>query len=44
LGGEALGLAKVICPNTVEYQGQEAEVGGLESRCGEGIRDFWDNI
>jgi hypothetical protein len=23
--GEALGLAKIICPNTGEYQGQEVE-------------------
>jgi hypothetical protein len=32
LGGEALGLAKIICPSTEEYQGKEAGVGGLESR------------
>jgi hypothetical protein len=32
LGGEALGLAKIICPNSGEYQVQEAGVGGLESR------------
>ena len=32
LGGEALGLAKIICPSTGEYQGQEAGVDGLESR------------
>jgi hypothetical protein len=29
--GEALGLAKVICPNTVECLGQEAGVGELGS-------------
>ena len=41
MGGEALGLAKIICPNIGEYQGQEAGVDGLESRVGgEGIRDF----
>jgi hypothetical protein len=40
LGGEALGLAKIICPSTREYQGQEAGVGGL----GEGIGDFRDSI
>jgi hypothetical protein len=28
----ALGLAKIICPNTGEYQGQEAGLGGLGSR------------
>ena len=40
MGGEALGLAKIICPNTGEYQGQEVRVGELESRVGEDIRDF----
>jgi hypothetical protein len=29
MGGEALGLAKIICLSTDECQGQEAEVGGL---------------
>jgi hypothetical protein len=38
--GEALGLAKIICPSTGECQGQEAGVGGLGSRAGEGIGDF----
>ena len=38
MGGEALGLAKSICPNTGEYQGQEAGVGGLESRVGGGYK------
>jgi hypothetical protein len=37
LGGEALGLATIICPNTGEYQAQEAGVG-------KGIRYFWDSI
>jgi hypothetical protein len=32
MGGEALRPAKVLCPSTGEYQGQEAEVGGLVSR------------
>jgi hypothetical protein len=27
MGGEALGLAKIICPSTGECQGQEAGVG-----------------
>ena len=44
LGGEALGLVKIICPNTGEFQGQEAGVGGLGSRAGEGIGDFRDRI
>jgi hypothetical protein len=32
MGGEALGLAKIICPSTQECQGQEAGVGRLGSR------------
>jgi hypothetical protein len=32
--GEALGLAKIICPSTGECQGQEVGVGGLGSRAG----------
>ena len=38
MGGEALGLEKIICPSTVECQGQEAGVGGLGSRLGGGYR------
>jgi hypothetical protein len=39
MGGEALGLAKIICLSIGECQGQE--VGGLGSRVrGEGIGDF----
>jgi len=41
LGGEALGLAKIICPSTVECQGQEAGVGGLGSRVEGGNRGLW---
>jgi hypothetical protein len=44
MGGEALGLVKIICLNTGECQGQEAGVGGLGSKVGEGIGDFGDNI
>jgi hypothetical protein len=33
-----LGLAKIICPNTGEYQAQEAGVGGLGSRVGGGYK------
>ena len=41
MGGEALGLAKILCPSIGEFQGQEAGVGGLVSRGrGEGIGDF----
>ena len=34
MGGEALGPVKVPCHNIGECQGQEAELGGLESREG----------
>jgi hypothetical protein len=34
LEGEALGFAKIICPNTGECQDQEAGVGVLGSRAG----------
>jgi hypothetical protein len=44
MGGEALGLVKIICPSTGECQGQEVGVGGLGSRAGDGIGDFWDSI
>jgi hypothetical protein len=37
MGGEALGLAKIICPSTGECQGQEAGVGGLGSRAPVGV-------
>jgi hypothetical protein len=42
--GEALGIAKIICPSTGEYQGQEVGVGGLGSSVGEGIGGFGDSI
>ena len=35
MGGEALGLVKIICSSTGECQVQEAGVGGLGSRVGE---------
>jgi hypothetical protein len=38
--GEALGLAKIICPSTGECQGQEAGMGGLRSRVRGGYGDF----
>jgi hypothetical protein len=40
LGGEALGLEKIICPSTGERQGQEARVGGLGNRAGGGYSGF----
>jgi hypothetical protein len=36
MGGEALGLVKIICPSTGECQSQEVGVCGLGSRAGEG--------
>jgi hypothetical protein len=39
-----LGLVNFICPSTGECQGQEVGVGGLGSRAGDGIGDFWDSI
>jgi hypothetical protein len=36
--GEALGLAKIICPIIGECQGQEAGVGGLGNRVEGGYR------
>jgi hypothetical protein len=38
MGGEALGLEKIICPSIGECQGQEAGVRGLGSRTGGGYR------
>ena len=38
LGGEALGLTKIICPSTGECQ--EAGVGELGSREGGGYREL----
>jgi hypothetical protein len=32
MGGEALGLVKVLCPSTGDYKSQEAGVGGLMIR------------
>jgi hypothetical protein len=34
MGGDVLGLAKIICPSTEECQGQEPGVDGLGSRVG----------
>ena len=38
LGGETLGLVKIICPSTGECHGQEARVGVLGNRVGVGYR------
>jgi hypothetical protein len=34
MGGEALGLGKIICPSTGKCQDQKAGVGELGSRAG----------
>ena len=39
MGGEALGLAKIICSSTGECQGQETGVGWGAGQ-GKGIGDF----
>jgi hypothetical protein len=44
MGGEALGLAKIMCSSTGECQGQEAGVGRLESRAEKGIGGFGGSI
>jgi hypothetical protein len=36
--GEALGLAKIICPSTGEYHSQETGVGGLGNTARRGYR------
>jgi hypothetical protein len=41
MGGEALGFAKIMHPNTGKCQGQEGRVGGLGSRAGGGYRGFF---
>jgi hypothetical protein len=38
MGGEALGLVKIICSSTGGCQDQEAGVGGLGSKAGGGYR------
>jgi hypothetical protein len=44
MGGEALSLVKIICPSTGECQSQEAGVGELGSRAGEGEGIFGGEI
>jgi hypothetical protein len=41
MGGEALGLVKIICPSTREWQGQEVGVGRLGNREGVGYKGLW---
>jgi hypothetical protein len=40
MGGEALGLTKIICPSTGECQGQETGVGMLGNMAGGGGRRY----
>ena len=40
MGGEAFGLAKILCPSIGECQGHEMRVGGLGDRERKGIGDF----
>jgi hypothetical protein len=40
MGGEALGLGKIICPSTMEFEGQEMGVGCLGSRIEGGYREL----
>jgi hypothetical protein len=41
MGGEAIGLVKILCPSIGKCQGQEAGVGRLGSMGrGEGVEDF----
>jgi hypothetical protein len=40
MGGETLGLAKIICPSTGEFQGQKARVCGFGEQGGEGFREL----
>jgi hypothetical protein len=40
MGGEALGLAKILCPSIGECQGQEAVVCGWRAGGGGGKKGF----
>jgi hypothetical protein len=40
MGGEALGVVKIIWPSIGECHGQKVGVCGLESRRREGLGDF----
>ena len=44
MGGEDLGLAKIMCSSTGECQGQEAGVVDWGAWQGEGIGGFGDSI
>ena len=44
MGGEALGLVKIIWTSTGEFQDQEVRVCGLRSREFGGCTGLWDRI
>jgi hypothetical protein len=44
MGGEVLGIAKIVCSSTGEFQDQEGELVGWGAGQGEGIEAFEDNI
>jgi len=41
MGGEALGLVKIICSSKGKCQGQKGRVGELGSRPGKEYRGLW---
>jgi hypothetical protein len=44
MGGEALGIAKIICPVQGNARVRKQEWVGLGEGCGESIEVFGDNI
>jgi hypothetical protein len=44
LGGEALGLAMIICPSTGNSRARKQELVSWGAGQWEGIGDFWDSI
>jgi hypothetical protein len=44
MGGEALGLAKIICPSTGNARARKQEWVSWGAGWGEGIGDFQDSI
>ena len=44
MGGEALGLVKIICPSTGEHRAKKWERVDREAGLGEGIGNFRDSI
>jgi hypothetical protein len=44
MGREALGIAKIICPNTADARARKLEWVGWGAGQGDGIGDFQDSI